>query len=617
MDDCRVSVTIVGAIGLAAKHSKGHSSDPYALVRIGHLERRTKTVKRSLKPTWNECFEFESKLSNLLRIALYDADQLTHDHFLGEVILPVATMSDDSRPIWHELEVRPGSHEFVSGQLCCCVQRSGPAPSKDAPVANPKGPKLKRTESAVERQSFGSTPFSRPFVIDPAELTFSPGAPLGQGGFGEVRAGFFRGLPVAVKTLLVRDGVKNEELMEEFFSEVAMLAKVSHHPKLCLFLGASLTQPLTVVSELMAGGSVRNILDKPREESVALLSWTRRVEMLLDAALGMAFLHGMPVLHRDLKCDNLLLDDHASTKIADFGLSKTVAFAGHEHGDVGTPGFKAPEMYDESSKSIGYSLPADVFAFGATIYELLSFTEPNWGWPYGWALDLATDEEVETAVRRGDPPTALGGGPIQTDCPAPLRSLYESCVAFDPTKRPSFNAMVPILRGLLATLREGSSQTSAAAASSSSSKASPSKAAAVGFSKSARRSVPLPAIPAKGTSAYYDAGAELSREASSSSSEAAANKSHPSNRRKADTGKQRLAVAGPEKSHKKEEASATTQLAQQDGLATSSARGRRAKMNSGGQWFCTRCTQHNPASADRCTNTESCNLLRSVVGVDL
>ena len=95
---------------------------------------------------------------------------------------------------------------------------------------------------------------------------------------------------------------------------------------------------------------MRNILDKPRAESSELLPWVRRVEILLDAALGMAFLHGMEVVHRDMKADNLLLDEHGTTKVADFGLSKTLAHNAHEHLDVGTPGFKAPEIYDESSK---------------------------------------------------------------------------------------------------------------------------------------------------------------------------------------------------------------------------------------------------------------------------
>lgn len=154
-----------------------------------------------------------------------------------------------------------------------------------------------------------------------------------------------------------------------------------------------------------------------------------------------------------MKADNLLLDEHGTTKVADFGLSKTLAHNAHEHSDVGTPGFKAPEIYDESPKSEGYSLPVDAFAFGATIYELLTFQGKNWGWPYGWALDLATDEQVEKAVRAGKPPTALGGTPLPTDCPAALRSLYEDAVRFRPDDRPTFATMVTRLRGMLTEFR--------------------------------------------------------------------------------------------------------------------------------------------------------------------
>ena len=99
-------------------------------------------------------------------------------------------------------------------------------------------------------------------------------------------------------------------------------------------------------------------------------------------------------------------------------------------------------------------MPVDVFAFGATIYELLSYKGKNWGWPYGWALDLATDEQVEAAVLAGKPPTALGGSPVPSDCPVALLSIYQACVGFEPGSRPPFEEMVPQLRGLLRALRD-------------------------------------------------------------------------------------------------------------------------------------------------------------------
>ena len=66
----------------------------------------------------------------------------------------------------------------------------------------------------------------------------------------------------------------------------------------------------------MLGGSVRSLLEKSNERGIKL-SWQRRVEIMLDAALGMAYLHSCtpPVMHRDLKCENLLLDKHGQAKV--------------------------------------------------------------------------------------------------------------------------------------------------------------------------------------------------------------------------------------------------------------------------------------------------------------
>ena len=452
-----IEVNVLEAAGLASRSGKPKTRDSYAILRIGNIERRTRTVKSSLKPRFNEEFEFceVSQEHALLRVALYDADPLSDHCFLGEIIVPICSLSEaDEKPTWRPLEVRPGSTEFVSGELCVRMKCIG-----DSALPRPQLSKRSSIqENALERTSFGKTPFSRPFVISPSELSFKEGAPLGQGGFGTVRCGYFRGLEVAVKTLLVREGVKKSEIIDEFRSEVAMLAKVSHHPKLCLFLGASLVEPLSVVSELMTG-SVRNILDKPHDEALQMLPWRRRVAMLLDSALGMAYLHGMNVVHRDMKADNLLLDEHGTTKVADFGLSKTLAHNAVAWSEVGTPGFKAPEIYlgeteDEARDGPGYSLPVDVFAFGCTIYELLTFCGKNYGWPYGWALDLCTDEQVERAVLARKPPSALGGTAVPSDCPPKLCLAFEHCIAYDASARPTFEELVPVLRELLRSLSD-------------------------------------------------------------------------------------------------------------------------------------------------------------------
>ena len=147
--------------------------------------------------------------------------------------MPVGSLSpEDEQPTWRALEVRPGSTEFISGELCLSIRRvdanAPPPPAAAAPKAAAAIKRQRSSSSVGDRQAFGSTPYSKPFVISPSEIDFSEGdEPLGQGGFGTVRLGHFRGLPVAVKTLLLRCGVKKAALVEEFRSEVAMLAKVS------------------------------------------------------------------------------------------------------------------------------------------------------------------------------------------------------------------------------------------------------------------------------------------------------------------------------------------------------------------------------------------------------
>ena len=127
--------------------------------------------------------------------------------------------------------------------------------------------------------------------------------------------------------------------------------------------------------------------------------------------------------------------------------------------EVGTAGFKAPEIYlgesdDGAHDGPGYSLPVDVFAFGCTVYELLTFGGRNRGWPFGCALDLCTPDEVERAVLARKPPSALGGSPVPADCPVELRQIYERCIAYSAASRPTFDALVSSLRDLLWRLRE-------------------------------------------------------------------------------------------------------------------------------------------------------------------
>ena len=140
---------------------------------------------------------------------------------------------------------------------------------------------------------------------------------IGQGGYGDVYLAEYRDILVAVKYLRLTD---EQGIIKEFENEIKFMQTV-RHPNIVLFLGAGRRQddgtPFIVV-EYMSGGSFRDLLDDVQVD----IPTHRKLCLCLDIANGMEFLHHLnpPRIHRDLKCDNLLISASQVGKIADFGL---------------------------------------------------------------------------------------------------------------------------------------------------------------------------------------------------------------------------------------------------------------------------------------------------------
>jgi serine/threonine protein kinase len=154
----------------------------------------------------------------------------------------------------------------------------------------------------------------RSLVIDPNELIL--GDILGTGTTGEVVMGLLHGTKVAVKRYHPHVLVRSSGL-DEFKSEVSTMMNLVH-PNIMLLLGFSITNNrLSIVSEFVHCGSLSNLL---YDKDVALLiSATRRLDMAMDIARGMAYLHSQSpaIVHRDLKPSNLLVDSNWRVKICD------------------------------------------------------------------------------------------------------------------------------------------------------------------------------------------------------------------------------------------------------------------------------------------------------------
>ncbi|KAL4578765.1 hypothetical protein LXL04_014896 [Taraxacum kok-saghyz] len=263
---------------------------------------------------------------------------------------------------------------------------------------------------------------------------------IGAGSFGIVHRADWNGSDVAVKILLEQDF--HPERLTEFLQEVAIMRRL-RHPNIVLFMGA-VTQPpnLSIVTEYLSRGSLYRLLHKHGAKEA--LDERRRLSMAYDVAKGMNYLHrrNPPIVHRDLKSPNLLVDRKYTVKVCDFGLSRLKAntFLSSKTA-AGTPEWMAPEVLrDEPSNE-----KSDVYSFGVILWELATLQQP-WG-----NLNPA---QVVAAV--GFKCKRLE---IPRDVNPQVAALIEACWANEPWKRPSFSAIMDTLRPLTKPPTPQTSQT--------------------------------------------------------------------------------------------------------------------------------------------------------------
>lgn len=252
-------------------------------------------------------------------------------------------------------------------------------PCKAAPASNPPAPEVRR--------QWTPPPAPEPAKATPSSAPSRPGGLklelheqidmskiiqhecLGSGGFGAVYRGFFNGREVAIKKLFCEDGGNISPLqLEELEKEVLALRSLDH-PRLVAFIGACLQPPnLCIVTEFMAGGSLHHLLHKAKTP----LTISQQAKMALQVSEGVAFLHSRipPVVHRDLKSLNIVLDKALNAKICDFGLTQSMDkthISLKEGGNGGSPRYMAPECYDSKGK---ITEKVDVWALGCILVEV-------------------------------------------------------------------------------------------------------------------------------------------------------------------------------------------------------------------------------------------------------
>lgn len=257
--------------------------------------------------------------------------------------------------------------------------------------------------------------------IDPSDIVFFD--KIASGAFGDLYKGVYCGQDVAIKILR---GVQDDSVQyQEFLQEVAIMRKVRHR-NVVQFIGACTKKPhLCIVFEFMKGGSVYDSL-----RTVGTFPMNDILRIALEVCRGMDYLHKIKILHRDLKAANLLLDEHGTVKIADFGVARVIDSQGVMTAETGTYRWMAPEIIEHKP----YGEKADVYSFGIVLWELLTGKVPY--------SDMTPLQAAVGVVQSGLRPE------IPSQCPAQLADIMRLCWQRDPSVRPSFDILKKKFEGM-------------------------------------------------------------------------------------------------------------------------------------------------------------------------
>ncbi|KAL2997026.1 hypothetical protein AAZX31_09G019000 [Glycine max] len=240
------------------------------------------------------------------------------------------------------------------------ISRSNPFGNWDPNKSNCGTPQLK----AARQFSFKE--------IKKYTNNFSQDNDIGSGGYGKVYRGT---LPSGQVVAIKRAQRESKQGGLEFKAEIELLSRV-HHKNLVSLVGFCFErEEQMLVYEFVPNGTLKDALTG---ESGIVLSWSRRLKVALGAARGLAYLHehaDPPIIHRDIKSNNILLNENYTAKVSDFGLSKSILDDEKDYVSTqvkGTMGYLDPDYYTSQK----LTEKSDVYSFGVLILELITARKP-------------------------------------------------------------------------------------------------------------------------------------------------------------------------------------------------------------------------------------------------
>ncbi|KAL0917447.1 hypothetical protein M5K25_012508 [Dendrobium thyrsiflorum] len=238
---------------------------------------------------------------------------------------------------------------------------------------------------------------------------------LGSGSFGTVYegisddGGFF-----AVKEVSLLDkGSSAQQCILQLEQEIALLSQFEHENIVQYYGTDKEESKLFIFLELVTQGSLSSLYQKYRLQNTQVSAYTRQI------LNGLQYLHERNVVHRDIKCANILVHANGSVKLADFGLAKEMSNLNDLKSCKGSVYWMAPEVVNPK-KTYGYA--ADIWSLGCTVLEMLTrqIPYPHVEWQHAFYK-----------IGRGDQP------PIPGHLSKEAQDFIRQCVQVDPNSRPT------------------------------------------------------------------------------------------------------------------------------------------------------------------------------------
>ncbi|KAL3694551.1 hypothetical protein R1sor_008202 [Riccia sorocarpa] len=249
---------------------------------------------------------------------------------------------------------------------------------------------------------------------------WTKGELLGAGSFGTVfEAVDSHGRFFAVKEVSLVDTDKNaQQCVTQLEQEINLLSGFKHE-NIVQYLGTERADgKLYIFLELVSKGSLASLSKKIRLTHSHIMAYTRQI------LRGLKYLHDMNIVHRDIKCANILVDVRGTCKLADFGLAKQISALDQLKSCKGSAYWMAPEVIDPKKT---YWLAADIWSLGCSVLEMFTGSPP-----FG-------DQEwyrVLWKVGHGEAP------PIPEDLSEDAQDFLRQCLQINPSDRPSATVLL-------------------------------------------------------------------------------------------------------------------------------------------------------------------------------